>query len=660
MDTCNFIANYATNGASLYMTSSTTDTSMYNCSFYNNRAIAGGACIFWQGAGTGTEPPCQNCTFDLSNQAAYGAWKATPAIRLMISAPNGVITDSTVSLSAILQDYYNQSVVITPTPVLAAVGAEAEVETSASMPNGSTVATVSVFGLSTTLSLTFEAWTLTSDPVIVQLGGCAQGFGYRNNRCALCTAGTYTTNTLAPCQACSTTLTCNQGADVTIATNYWPNINASSGVVEGLLCPFDFCNTGDTTGSIFNASTVCNPELKRNGSSTLCGECLAGYTEWSHECVPCNGIHGGAVVVQLLQLAGIVLLQRILSQSPSGATGFVMLVFVYQFADLALYPKPLLQRMLNTFGLQLPAGSLGCPFSTSAYGELAVQLVTPLVCLALLALMYTANVGLGKLFSYCSRHALVTGFFVATGDRDAYIRTLVVLSLNLYETILEAAFNFLVCVQGMYNDVNVVYQYPSVSCNDPYYAKVRIVLIAVVALFVLGPVVIFAWLTRQRQMNNNSLKHLEQRYGRLFACFKPGFYFWECIALLRRAVLLAVFVPIAGKSLAAAKAALLACVLVFAAVQVALRPYQQRRDNQFEVISLFTLSGLIGLFSNNDLNYTVQSYLGGTLLISVGLVLITPSVVAAARNARDFARRRRSKSTTSISENQGQLLTPLV
>eukprot|EP00698_Gefionella_okellyi_P015278 TRINITY_DN4309_c2_g1_i5.p1 TRINITY_DN4309_c2_g1~~TRINITY_DN4309_c2_g1_i5.p1 ORF type:complete len:146 (-),score=22.80 TRINITY_DN4309_c2_g1_i5:45-482(-) len=80
--------------------------------------------------------------------------------------------------------------------------------------------------------------------------------------------------TLVPCQACNATLTCNRGADVTIDKNYWPNINASTGAVEGLLCPFAFCDTGNTTGNIFDLAAVCNPALNRNGSSTLCGECF--------------------------------------------------------------------------------------------------------------------------------------------------------------------------------------------------------------------------------------------------------------------------------------------------------------------------------------------------------------------------------------------------
>eukprot|EP00698_Gefionella_okellyi_P017361 TRINITY_DN5060_c0_g2_i1.p1 TRINITY_DN5060_c0_g2~~TRINITY_DN5060_c0_g2_i1.p1 ORF type:complete len:1066 (-),score=234.56 TRINITY_DN5060_c0_g2_i1:2103-5300(-) len=664
-----FIANRAINGASLYMHSvitTVTGSSMLscvNCTFDRNQASAGGACIFWQGSGI--EPSCENCTYANSNQAAYGPWKATPAIRLSAAVPDSVvIANSTVSLTATLQDYYNQSVVIRPIPVLSAATVGSEVTNVASMPNGSTVAVVAVSGLNTTVALTFQAWTLTSNTVTVQLGECANGYGYTSDRCVLCGSGTYTANTLVPCQACSPKLTCSGSSDVTVEANYWPNINASIGVAEGLLCPFDFCDTGNTTGNIFDLSTVCNPALNRNGLSTLCGDCVPGYSEWAHECVPCNGAHAGAIVVQLLQLAGIVLLQRILSQSSGGATGLVMLVFVYQFADLALYPKPLLQLLLNTFGLQLPATSLGCPFPTTGYGQLAVQLVTPLVCLALLAFLYAANVGLGKLLSRCSRQALVTRFFVATGKRDAYIRTLVVLCLNLYETVLEAAFNFLVCVEGIYNNVNVVYQYPSVNCNDSYYATVRIVLIVLVALFVLGPVLIFAWLTRQRQLNSNSLKHLQHRYGRLFAEYKPGFYFWECVSLLRRAILLAVFVPIAGQDLASAKAALLATVFVFCALQVALKPYQQGRDNKFEIMSLITLAALIGLFGNDNVKPQLQSYLGGTILSSGGLVLIAPSVLAAARNARDFVRRRRSKSVSSASatsnEDQDQLLTPLV
>eukprot|EP00698_Gefionella_okellyi_P020124 TRINITY_DN6283_c0_g1_i3.p1 TRINITY_DN6283_c0_g1~~TRINITY_DN6283_c0_g1_i3.p1 ORF type:complete len:1269 (+),score=299.26 TRINITY_DN6283_c0_g1_i3:256-4062(+) len=660
-----FSNNQGSVGASLYMDSVITDRSgpamlsCTNCSFHWNHAFEGGACIFWQG--TGLEPLCDNCTFAASNTAGYGAGKATPALRLSACVPDYVYTNSSVTVSATLQDYYNQSVVITPVPVLSAVVQQADIVQVAAMPIGSTVATVSVEGLNTAVQLVFQAWTLTSNPVTVLVGECANGYGYTSSRCTLCEAGAYTVNTTAPCQPCSATLTCNRGANVTIQSNYWPNVVSSSGYVEGLLCPYDFCATDNTTGNIFNLNSVCNPTLYRNGTTTMCGECQTGYAEWSHECVPCNGVHGGAIMVQLLQLMGIVLLQRILSQSQSGTTGFVMLVFVYQFADLALYPKPLLQRLLNTFALQLPASSLGCPFPTTPYGELAVQLAMPLVCLALLALLYLINVVLGKLLFVCTKESRMTKFFVITADGNAYIRTLVVLCVNLYETVLEAAFNFLVCTEATYNNINVVYQYPSVSCNDPYYAKVQVILITVIIVVVFAPAVVFSWLHRQRKLHNGSLRHLEERYGRLFVPYKPGLYFWECIALWRRAILLAVFVPIAGRvSLSAAKAVLLACVLVFGAIQSAVKPYKQSRDNRLEMLSLFALAGLLGLFSNDALNITLQSYLGGTLLILIGVVLIAPSMIAAARTALQLFRKRRTQTLKTDMQEQGQLLTPLV
>eukprot|EP00698_Gefionella_okellyi_P004504 TRINITY_DN1413_c0_g1_i1.p1 TRINITY_DN1413_c0_g1~~TRINITY_DN1413_c0_g1_i1.p1 ORF type:complete len:1327 (+),score=361.21 TRINITY_DN1413_c0_g1_i1:362-4342(+) len=680
-----FLGNQAgQNGAGLYTdTIITADNPLSamnctNCTFAGNHAALGGSCIFWQGIGL--EPSCVDCVHDASNTAGYGLWKATPALSLLINAAvPQIYTTSTLQVIATLQDFYHQPVVITPVPVLATGGVVGQVTGNAAMPNGSTVADVTMFGRNKQVQLTFSAWTLVSQPLNISLGSCAVGYGFSADRCQQCIAGTYTYNTDMSCQPCNSPLTCDGGANVTIATNYWPNINISSGAVEAVLCPFDFCDTsasasgGAGAGNVFIASSVCNQASQRNGSSPLCGQCNAGYTEWSHVCVPCNGPHTGAIVVQLLQLAGIVLLQRILSASSSGSTGFVMLVFLYQFADLALYPKPLLQQLLNTFALQLPATSLGCPFPTSGYGQLATQLLIPLVSVAILGLMYLLNVGVAILLKRRWPRSLLTRFFVASGQPDAYIRTLVVLCLNMYETVLEAAFNFLVCVRGAFNELNVVYSYPTVSCTDAPYAQVRAGLIVLIAVFVLAPLAVALWLYRQRHTHAHSLDHLKERYGRLYAEYKPQYYFWECITLLRRAILLAVFVPIAGQNLASAKGALIACVAVFTTLQIAVAPFARLRDNNLENLSLMSLGALIGLFANTDIDPALQSYLGGVLLILTGLVLVSPSVIAAARTVLQLVRKIRDGTLTAAAtplnpsklefgllQDRQQLNTPLV
>eukprot|EP00698_Gefionella_okellyi_P001990 TRINITY_DN11871_c0_g1_i1.p1 TRINITY_DN11871_c0_g1~~TRINITY_DN11871_c0_g1_i1.p1 ORF type:complete len:1416 (-),score=300.06 TRINITY_DN11871_c0_g1_i1:104-4351(-) len=664
---CIFTGNNAASGGAFYMETAITSygsqsvlLAAQNCTFSDNRAIQGGGCIFWTGAGL--EPLCTDCVYAASNQAAYGRYNATPPIELTVTVASiaALTNSSVIAVHARLLDWYAQPVVLVPAPSVVAIGNDAQVQGSGLLPAGYATFNVSVRGLNTLQSLQFQALTLQSTPVTIQIGQCAPGFGYSDNICALCAAGAYTLNTSLPCGACTTNIICNGGTDTAVSSTYWPNIHVPSGRVQAMLCPFDFCTHNSTSaaaGNLFVPQTWCNPLAHRDPLTPLCGGCLPGYSEWSHECVPCNGPHAGAVVLQLLQLLVIVLLQRVLSQTGGGTSGFVMLVFVYQYAQFALYPKPLLQSLLKIFSLQLPAASgLGCPFPANGYGQLAVQLCVPLLCVAILGLLFMCHHCAARLlqrFSVSGWHAAVAKsalFVIVTSGKGAYIRTLIVLCLNLYETVLEAAFSFLVCVTGQYNQVNVVYLYPSVSCETTQYAATRVAMSVIIALFVALPVVIVVLLSRQRK-RRHSLHHLRDRYGRLFGDYRERYYWWGCLLLWRRAILLTAFVPLAGQvSLAAAKAAMLACVLVFLIIQVMVLPYADPVDNKLETVTLVALAGVIGLSSSDSLDDLLHAVLVGALLVACGLILVAPSVRASVLKVVAAIRKRTAKASEPVTQ----------
>lgn len=79
-----------------------------------------------------------------------------------------------------------------------------------------------------------------------------------------------------------------------------------------------------------------------------------------------------------------------------------------------------------------------------------------------------------------------------------------------------------------------------------------------------------------------------------FAEYRPAVAWWEAWMLLRRVVLLAVFVALVPKlGLAVAKAAAAMCIAGLLAVQLVVRPFREERANLLEVFALSMLLLLV-------------------------------------------------------------------
>eukprot|EP00698_Gefionella_okellyi_P026176 TRINITY_DN9889_c0_g1_i1.p1 TRINITY_DN9889_c0_g1~~TRINITY_DN9889_c0_g1_i1.p1 ORF type:complete len:1364 (+),score=321.97 TRINITY_DN9889_c0_g1_i1:123-4214(+) len=660
-DQAYFDGNTAPNGAALFMASNIVQPGALDgwlqcsgCEFVNNVATFGGACLFW--TGQGYAPLLQDMDCDTSNVAAFGAQSATNpvAARAELVGLNDTKISS-VQVLMRLEDVYGQAVVMLPSPSVVSLADNAVITNNALLPRGSAVMNVTVFGKPRVTELLFQINNLACEPVQLTVGLCARGYGFSetSDTCAPCAAGTYTANTNMSCLPCGAEMSCAGATAVTIPPNMWPNVNKATGEVIPMTCPYTYCrDDAQAPANLFNASSWCGEGSHRNSSSAMCGACDSGYSLWATSCVPCDGTDAAAIALQLAELFGLVALQRVLSESTSGNTGFVMLVFVYQFAQFALYPKPLLQSLLNVFNLKFPTVNGRCPFFLNGYGQLAVQLTTPVVCILLLGLLFLLHAVFVKMLScwqpsHESRRAQLKLLLERTSQPNAYIRTLIVLLINMYETVLEAAFNFLTCVQASFNNINVVYLYPTVACTGAQYRTVQIVLAIIIACFVIGPVAISVALFRQRKQHGD-LQHLQTRYGRLFQQFRPQFFYWETVLLLRRAILLVVFVPVTGTvSLGTGKLAMLTAIVAFLTLHVWLQPYTSALDNKFETLSLVTLAALIGIFTSQNVAELVQTVLGGALLVLTGLLLIAPTVYALFRTVRDMIRKRLQKSALS-------------
>jgi len=123
---------------------------------------------------------------------------------------------------------------------------------------------------------------------------------------------------------------------------------------------------------------------------------------------------------------------------------------------------------------------------------------------------------------------------------------------------------------------------------------------------------------RQRR---GSLKKSERVLGEVFVDYRPSVVFWESVLLLRRLVLLAVFVPtVTAYGPQAAKSALLITLSLFLVLQLFVLPYRHWLDNTLEAFSIGAVVVMVGLFA---LKSPLSVKLGSAVLITSCVVLLT-------------------------------------
>lgn len=112
--------------------------------------------------------------------------------------------------------------------------------------------------------------------------------------------------TARDCLDCPWGAICRGGAHVAAAPGYWQSLAAhetdmpDDGEPRFYRCVATDCCVVHDPGSVCGAELIgCNStsplrcEENRDNFWPLCGRCLAGYSEWGGQCVPCPARPGG-------------------------------------------------------------------------------------------------------------------------------------------------------------------------------------------------------------------------------------------------------------------------------------------------------------------------------------------------------------------------------
>jgi len=432
-----------------------------------------------------------------------------------------------------------------------------------------------------------------SQPVefIVNLTGCSPGSAFDANRtrCLQCSPGSYS---IVPngdtCYVCPPLATCVRSDTILSVNGFYLVADDNTGAVIPVQCSPGVC-TGSPISASENQTGVINScAPNRDSGAILCSDCVSGYQELNGACVACaqGESTGWAVAVFVLWFVYVLLLHA-LSSLESESTS--ILLFFAQIATIILSPwNATLDRVtsvLNQLGAIPLIALWPCPYNGDPYVKYVMTLLGPIVLVAYLGLVFVLQtvvwlVALQSFPGWTFRSKLRPSW-------SPYIRTMGLLFVSAYETIVLAAQSFLVCkdLSGPYQatgstQVQILdfgIRFADVDTNiDCREGTYRLWLILYIPLVVLGffvPAVLWAFLYVKRRRGEFTDPKFVRRYGFLFDGFKEQFYFWSAYNLWRRYIISLVFILIPyGSSLQrSVSLETLLCLLFF--IHLVVRPY---------------------------------------------------------------------------------------
>eukprot|EP00041_Stephanoeca_diplocostata_P037252 m.1399449 g.1399449 ORF g.1399449 m.1399449 type:complete len:1747 (-) comp25002_c0_seq6:325-5565(-) len=175
-----------------------------------------------------------------------------------------------------------------------------------------------------------------------------------------------------------------------------------------------------------------------------------------------------------------------------------------------------------------------------------------------------------------------------------YLRAMQYILLFSYESLTEQAMQIVNCI-SVGSCGAVLAAYPAVPCRDnPAYTRLFAVAIVILIYAIVFPVAMGLFLrnycgcgggTRTQSESNVVLL---AKYGVLYDHFKPTFWWWEVQVLIRRMVVLAVYVS-KYSNVAERAYGIFVVSFVILVVHVLSQPYKHTKDNLVETASLSTL-----------------------------------------------------------------------
>lgn len=376
---------------------------------------------------------------------------------------------------------------------------------------------------------------------------CPPGQGATPLGCVVCVAGEFGPGGQQPCRLCSSDTYSNVNGTATCIVCSDPGLDCHS--IPGRASPlpgfWSFIDPSDKARAVHTVpcltrsaclgpvpgvpdQTLCDNTRAQSSNNVECARCKDGFSEWpAGQCVRCDTVNGGMVLLLVLLSWSYVLAAHKLSQQSAG----LMAIYIY-FVQTALLMVGASSSVSSTgwlrvFGMgpqDVTGPGFPCLGPITAFGRVRLALAMPLIFLTEWLLTLLIHWAL-------SITLRCPGRFVFSWPE--YCRSLLSLLLFSYTSLTATSLGFLDCVD--YGSARVVGLTPSINCRTDEYAS-----LFPVAAFVLGccatmPIALAVFLVRRRadiRVHNSAA--LFHSWAILFESYTSSTFYYHVVILLRR------------------------------------------------------------------------------------------------------------------------------
>ncbi|EFA77968.1 transmembrane protein [Heterostelium album PN500] len=599
--------NYATSGGFI---SSESDAliSISGGVYQNNSAIGGGGVVYYQNVPTIDVPPIL-----IGNNAGYGNDYASPPQKLSLTTtfPSYIISNTTTFTGVIqIVDQTGQLVKVSDQFSSLKVYLSIDdntVDLSQVIGGYANFTNVILTGtIGSRVPVTFLSNDPNLFPFMVEGGAvvapCNPGSipSPSKSQCQVCQNGNYGYDGIT-CIQCPSEAYCQNGQIIETKPGYWYDESEYPRVFYS--CPQASYCLGNNT---------CAP----HSYGPLCANCNASesYYQWGGRCVHCPS---SSAYVLLAPFAGAFLIfwvQR--SDSESG----LMTIIIYFVQTLMVLSQSVDFSVFSIFNLQLDSGQNGvlgsfCPGPYDYYEKHYMTLLTTPLLLFMLAISTLCIVIVHR--SNCiSRESPAPRTDLKSSFASGQLNALIKLILTVYSPITQSVLSIFFCTE-IGSRFSILIANNSVLCEGSQYRMATAISYGLLVIIIGLPIIIFILLFKNRKYLEND--YVIRVYGVFFLKYKPDYYYWDVLMLLRRLAVVAIALMPQSSNL---RMFLLTYTsLLFVILQVRYQPFKVVGDNHLELASLVLLF-FCCIYLDNDVWINSEQWIVMCCGILFGIYLV--------------------------------------
>ena len=585
---------------------------LISCNFTQNSATLSGGGIQWY-----SSQPILISTSFTNNSAYYGPDLAsfTSSISLVQSRSLSSVTlppgqASPIPLQFLLYDHYSQVVLTDNNTKISIAANDSNITIQGKIQNTANLGVAEFDDLKiygnpgslTSLSVLADGYGLNDRKINipdldiqVELRDCVVGEKKGSNYCERCGEGFYNLKPGDSCMSCVSGGVCYGGSDIYAVAGFWRRESKSDKIFKCFnanACLGDYNCSKCETGYEGNLCQVCSQGFSFDKENT-CTKCL----DQDENVGKIIGIV--LVVIVFLAFQSYSTLESVYKARSITSIYLKILVNYLQLVALTIgfeldWPK-LVRKMFN---VQRSAASgseqfisFDCFLSeyfNPFYAKVTIFTLIPFICFLFSLIFWSIKYYRKK----------------TENLKEKFLGTIIVQFFFFYPTLIRMNFLAFYCTELDNNDY-YLNSYMNVKCwSGSHLIFLLIVVIPSIILLCIGlPTILFVNIWKNRTKLDEITEKL--KYGFLYNGFKSDFYYWEFVIVIRKLLIIVIFVFISKISIPIQALCTFLVILICFLLQLRLEPYSSAQLNLLEIMSITVTAVTIysGIFFlTNDLS----------------------------------------------------------